>query len=332
MQYRRFGNTDIDVSVLGFGCGAVGGLMVRGQHEEMIRSVEHALEHGINYFDTARMYGDGLSEIHTGAVLREIGASEVVVGTKVKLSPSDYMDIPNAIETQIDNSLSRLGLDAVDIVYTHDRIGANSSPSQGVVSEQELEQIVGVFDRLVSAGKIRYWGFNGLGETSAIKRCVEQFRPSGIHTCFNMLNASSLENAPPSFDYQDYENLSGLAASVGAGTVAIRVLAAGALTGTSNRHEIAEQSVVPIATGQTLDEDLNRASDFNFLVAEGYASSMAEAAVRFSISFEEMSTSLVGLSSFDHIEQAITAVEKGPLDGEILERLKGLRTTFVRND
>ena len=70
MQYRRFGNTDIDVSVLGFGCGAVGGLMVRGQHEEMIRSVEHALEHGVNYFDTARMYVDGLSEINTGSVLR----------------------------------------------------------------------------------------------------------------------------------------------------------------------------------------------------------------------------------------------------------------------
>lgn len=331
MEYRRFGGTGINVSVLGFGCGAVGGLMVRGQHADMVRSVEYALEHGINYFDTARMYGDGLSEIHTGAVLREIGATEAIVGTKVKLSPSDFTDIPNAIETQIENSLERLGLDTVDIVYTHDRIGMNSSPGQGIVSERELGQVVDVFDRFVSAGKIRYWGFNGLGETSAIKTCVEQFRPNGIHTCFNMLNASSVEDAPPSFSYQDYENLSRVASNVGAGTVAIRVLAAGALTGTPERHEIAAPSVAPIATGETLEEDFNRASAFSFLVAEGYASSMAEAAVRFSISFEEMSTSLVGLSSFDHIEQAISAVEKGPLDGEILKRLKGLRASFTRN-
>ena len=329
MEYRRFGGTGINVSVLGFGCGAVGGLMVRGQHADMVRSVEYALEHGINYFDTARMYGDGLSEIHTGAVLREIGATEAIVGTKVKLSPSDFTDIPNAIETQIENSLERLGLDTVDIVYTHDRIGMNSSPGQGIVSERELGQVVDVFDRFVSAGKIRYWGFNGLGETSAIKTCVEQFRPNGIHTCFNMLNASSVEDAPPSFSYQDYENLSRVASNVGAGTVAIRVLAAGALTGTPERHEIAAPAVAPIATGETLEEDFNRASAFSFLVAEGYVSSMVEAAVRFSISFEEISTSLVGLSSFDHIKQAISAAEKGPLDGEVLERLKGLRTTFI---
>ena len=329
MEYRRFGDTDINVSVLGFGCGAVGGLMVRGQLADMIRSVEYALEYGVNYFDTARMYGDGLSEIHTGAILREIGAAQAVVGTKVRLSPSDYTNIPKAIETQIENSLRRLGVDTVDIVYTHDRIGMNSSPSQGIVSERELEQVVNVFDRFVNAGKIKYWGFNGLGETSAIKNCVEQFRPSGLHTCFNMLNASSVEDMPPSFSYQDYENLSRVASNVGAGTVAIRVLAAGALTGTPERHEIAAPSVAPIATGETLEEDFNRASAFSFLVTEGYASSMAEAAVRFSISFEEMSTSLVGLSSFDHIEQAISAVEKGPLDGEVLERLKGLRTTFT---
>ena len=76
MEYRRFGKTDLQVSVLWFGCGEVGGLMVRGEHQQMIRSVDYALNSGINYFDTARMYGDGLSEIHTGAVLRELNAIE----------------------------------------------------------------------------------------------------------------------------------------------------------------------------------------------------------------------------------------------------------------
>ena len=89
MQHRAFGNTGLQVSVLGFGCGAVGGLMVRGEHRDMFRSVEYALQSGINYFDTARMYGDGLSEIHTGAILRELGAKDALVGTKVRLTKVD---------------------------------------------------------------------------------------------------------------------------------------------------------------------------------------------------------------------------------------------------
>ena len=86
MQRRAFGNTGLQVSVLGFGCGAVGGLMVRGEHRDMFRSVEYALQSGINYFDTARMYGDG-------SILRELGARDALVGTKVRLSGAEFDSI-----------------------------------------------------------------------------------------------------------------------------------------------------------------------------------------------------------------------------------------------
>ncbi len=56
MEMRRFGNTDLHVSVLGFGCGAVGGLMVRGAETDQERAVARALEAGVNYFDTAVQY------------------------------------------------------------------------------------------------------------------------------------------------------------------------------------------------------------------------------------------------------------------------------------
>ena len=97
MQYRAYGDTGLEVSVLGYGCGAVGGLMVRGEHKDMIRTVEYALESGINYFDTARMYGDGLSEITTGAVLRELGAHDALVGTKVRLSEAEFANLAETI-------------------------------------------------------------------------------------------------------------------------------------------------------------------------------------------------------------------------------------------
>ncbi len=57
MKYRTFGNTGIEVSEIGFGCGDVGGIMVRGEPADQVRSIARALELGINYFDTASRYG-----------------------------------------------------------------------------------------------------------------------------------------------------------------------------------------------------------------------------------------------------------------------------------
>ena len=62
MEYRVLGRTGLRVSVLGFGCGGIGGLLVRGDENEQRRTVERALEAGVTYFDTAQAYGDGRSE------------------------------------------------------------------------------------------------------------------------------------------------------------------------------------------------------------------------------------------------------------------------------
>ena len=74
MEYRTIVGTNMKVSVLGFGCGNIGGLMVRGDRETQVRAVARAIELGINYFDTARVYGDGKSEINLGAALKELNA------------------------------------------------------------------------------------------------------------------------------------------------------------------------------------------------------------------------------------------------------------------
>ena len=81
MDYRPLGNTGIDVSEIGFGCGNVGGLMIRGEHGAQVQAVARAMELGINYFDTAPSYGDGQSETNLGRVLKELSA-DVYVGTK----------------------------------------------------------------------------------------------------------------------------------------------------------------------------------------------------------------------------------------------------------
>ena len=81
MNYRNFGDTKLNISEIGFGCGDVGGLMVRGDPKEQVRAVSRALDLGINYFDTASRYGGGLSESNQGKVLEEL-SSDVFVGTK----------------------------------------------------------------------------------------------------------------------------------------------------------------------------------------------------------------------------------------------------------
>src|SRR5688500_16142962 len=107
MRMRTLGRTGLQVSVLGFGCGAVGGLMVRGDPVDQERAIARALEAGVNYFDTAVQYGDGASERNLGRALRSLKAKNVIVGTKVRL-PSGA-EAKAAIRESLEGSLQRLG-------------------------------------------------------------------------------------------------------------------------------------------------------------------------------------------------------------------------------
>ena len=88
MEMRIFGRTGLRLSVLGFGCGAVGGLMVRGDPLDQERTIARAIGAGVNYFDTAVQYGNGESEKNLGRILQQLKPPNAVVGTKVRL-PSD---------------------------------------------------------------------------------------------------------------------------------------------------------------------------------------------------------------------------------------------------
>ena len=96
MEMRVFGRTGLRVSIFGFGCGAVGGLMVSGTPEDQERAVARALEAGVNYFDTAAMYGNGESEKNLGRVLAKLKPN-VIVGTKVRIRSADFGRIGAAV-------------------------------------------------------------------------------------------------------------------------------------------------------------------------------------------------------------------------------------------
>ena len=129
MKYRNLGKTGLKVSELGFGCGSIGGLMVRGDRKDQLRVVERTIESGINYFDTARIYGDGQSETNLGQVLKEL-KPDVVIGTKVQLTAGDMERIEEATIESVEGSLKRLGLECVDLIQLHNQVGFTISQTR----------------------------------------------------------------------------------------------------------------------------------------------------------------------------------------------------------
>src|SRR5438093_7836802 len=122
MQLRVFGRTGMQVSILGFGCGAVGGLMVRGDPADQERTIARALDAGVNYFDTAVQYGNGASERNLGRALEHLKPKNAIVGTKVRLAASDFGRIADAVTASLEGSLRRLGMERVDIFHLHNAV------------------------------------------------------------------------------------------------------------------------------------------------------------------------------------------------------------------
>src|SRR6202011_2694605 len=122
MQLRVFGRTGMQLSVLGFGCGAVGGFMVRGHPADQERTIARAIAAGVSYFDTAVQYGNGESETSLGHVLQKLKPAAVAVGTKGRLPPSEFGRIADDVTTSLEGSLARLRLDRVDIFHLHNAI------------------------------------------------------------------------------------------------------------------------------------------------------------------------------------------------------------------
>ena len=325
MQLRVFGRTGMQLSVLGFGCGAVGGLMVRGDAADQERTIARAIAAGVNYFDTAVQYGDGESEKNLGRVLQKLKPADVVVGTKVRVPPGE--SIAGAVTTSLEGSLARLRLDRVDIFHLHNLITETGGGSALSV-RQVLDEVVPAFERLRRQGKIRFLGITALGDTSALHQVIDAGAFDSAQVVYNMLNPSAAEALPANYPAQDYGRLFDHTKAAGVGVVGIRVLAGGALSGSAERHPIAGPAPEPIGSAMSYDADVDRARRLLALVKDGFATTLTEAATRFAISHPAMGTILVGMATPEQFEDALAAVQKGPLPQAALDRLSALRQEF----
>ena len=328
MQMRTFGRTGLQLSVLGFGCGAVGGFMVRGDPADQERTVARAIAAGVNYFDTAVQYGDGESEKNLGRVLQKLKPADVVVGTKVRIPPDAIGRTADAITTSLEGSLARLRLDRVDIFHLHNPI-TETGGGAALSVRQVLGDVVPVFERLRQQGKIGLLGMTAIGDTAALQQVIDARAFDSAQVVYNMLNPSAAEALPANYPAQDYGRLFDATQAAGVGVVGIRVLAGGALSGSAERHPIAGPAPEPIGSALRYDADVDRARRLIPLVEEGFAASLTEAATRFAVSHPAMGTILVGMATPQQFEDALAAVEKGPLPRAALDRLSVLRQAFA---
>ncbi|MDR1988862.1 MAG: aldo/keto reductase [Acidobacteriaceae bacterium] len=160
MTLRHLGHSTLKISAIGLGCMGMSQSYGPGDEEESAKTLHRALELGINFFDTAAVYGNGANETLIG---RHLGAhrQEIVLATKCGLHaarvgfPSGLDGSPAGIKTSCDESLSRLGTDVIDLFYLH-----------RVDPKTPIEASVGAMADLVRAGKVRYLGLSEASPTT----------------------------------------------------------------------------------------------------------------------------------------------------------------------
>lgn len=323
MKLRPLGRTGLAVSEIGFGCGTTAGLMISGSVEERRRAVAAALVLGINYFDTAPVYGNCASEANLGRALRELGARPVLA-TKVALEAGDFADIAAAVVRSVEASVERLGM-PVTLIQLHNRVGPQRAARAefGSGALLTVDDVLGpggvveAFEALRARGLVRFFGCSSYGgDMAKVGLLIDSGKFDAITVSYSMLNQTAWTEGGRHPPLRDYGRTGARAAAAGMGTIALRVLEAGVLAaadplagGTANQERTGMAAQAPAAR--------------RLFEAEGMP--LAPAAIRFVLSNPEVCVALIGFSELSQIEEAVASARQGPLSAAQLAGMESLR-------
>jgi aryl-alcohol dehydrogenase-like predicted oxidoreductase len=321
MEYRQLGTTDMRVSGVSFGAWAIGGTWGPVNDEESMRALHAAIDAGVNFIDTADVYGDGRSERLVARLRRERPGETIHVATKAgrrlpRQTPEGYSR--DNLNAWVDRSLKNLEMDAVDLLQLH-------CPHPDVYDNPE---VFGILEEMVSAGRIRHFGIS----VETVGEALRGIRQPGVKTVqviFNMLRLKPAEELFPAT----------LKADVG---ILARVpLASGLLTGKLSResrfadddHRAFNREGKAFDKGETFsgvpyDVGLAAVEALRPLVPP--AATLAQFALRWILSFDAVSCAIPGARNEDQARANAAAADLAALDGATLDAVRSVYDERIR--
>jgi aryl-alcohol dehydrogenase-like predicted oxidoreductase len=321
MQTRAFGRTGWQVSEIGFGAWGIGGGQWGGADEgESMATLHAALDHGINFFDTADVYGDGLSE-RLIARLRRERSEPFFVATKAgrRLRPHTAAGYTAAnLEAFVDRSLANLEVERLDLVQLH-------CPPTEVYYDPD---VFAALDRLVAAGKVRHYGVSVEKVEEALK-AIEFPHVASVQIIFNC------------FRLRPAERFLAAARARGVAIIARVPLASGLLSGRLSRetvfhpedHRAFNRAGAAFDRGETFsgvdyEAGLEAVARLVPLVPPG--ATLAQFALAWILSFDAVSCVIPGARRPAHVADNARASELGPLDPPTLAAVRAVYDDLIR--
>lgn len=316
LRRRPFGKSGLQVSEVGFGGWGIGKSMWGvTDDEDSLKALRAAAERGVDYFDTAAVYGHGHSERLIARVLRETGSS-ALVGTKVPPRNMEWPAhertrlahafSPDWIRSSAERSLRNLRRDSIDLLMFHvfnDRW----------LADPMWADTLGEFTKLKEEGKLKLIGIsiNSDDPDSALE-AVRSGTADAVQVILNLFDQRALERLLPACRQK------------GTAVVVRCPFDEGGLTGalTAETRFPPEDFRSYYFGGDRLPETCRRADALKAVLVPAHAETLAEAALRFCLSFPEVSTVIPGMRTAAHVEANVKAADGRVLPREVLESLK----------
>jgi aryl-alcohol dehydrogenase-like predicted oxidoreductase len=314
MEHRELGRTGYRISEVGFGAWAIGGTWGTVSDEDSMAALRRALELGVNFFDTADVYGDGRSERLLGRLRRETNAP-IVIATKVgRRVPTHTADsyTKRTLTSAVERSLENLQVETLDLLQLH-------APPTAVYYQPE---VFGALDDLVQAGKIRFYGVSVEKVEEGLK-ALEYPGVQSVQIIFNLFR-----QRPSGLFFSE-------AARRNVGILARLPLSSGMLTGKMTKatsfepddHRSFNRDGAAFDRGETFsgvdyELGLSVVEELKPLVPPGMT--LSEMALRFILDFPAVTSVIPGAKNVAQVEQNARPAALPPLGAELHRRLAAL--------